>query len=143
LLRGLRPDPNARCATSHALAAAVALRATDINRAGRRPADAWAEAAAEVFPDSPSSQVKGCPMGAFLGLCEEGRVAGVPVGGYTASRLNKQYALDAVRLLVAEPGIADLGPEELWRRVMDGRGKRANSQMEVVLGLWRAGRIAS
>jgi hypothetical protein len=81
-------------------------------------------------------------MGAFLGLCEEGRIAHVPAGRCTRSRLNKQYGLDAVRLLVAEPSLAERGARELWERVMDGREKRENGQMDVVLALWRGGRMA-
>ena len=33
--------------------------------------------------------------GAFLGLCEEGLVKGIPAGKYSASKDNKQYAVRA------------------------------------------------
>ncbi|MGK5078793.1 DUF6979 family protein [Janthinobacterium sp. HLX7-2] len=31
-------------------------------------ADAWGLAVLEIFPNSPSSQAKGCPKGTFLGV---------------------------------------------------------------------------
>ena len=36
------------------------------------PVDAWARAVVKKFPDSISSQLKGCPKNAFLGLCDDG-----------------------------------------------------------------------
>jgi hypothetical protein len=68
-------------------------------------------------------------------------VAGIPAGTYTRSRDNKQYALRAVELLVAEPSLADAEPKILWDRVMDGEPKAYNSQMDVVLALWHSGLI--
>jgi hypothetical protein len=35
------------------------------------PLTAWNASARAVFPNSESSQKKGCPKDAFLGLCEE------------------------------------------------------------------------
>ena len=36
----------------------------------------------EVFPTQESSRKKGCPQSAFLGLCEDGYVKGIPQGRY-------------------------------------------------------------
>ena len=120
----------------------VAVGATELARGGLQPSEAWEEATRTIFPHSQSLQDKGCPRGAFLGLCEDGRVAGVPAGTYTRSRDNKGYALRAVELLAAEPGLADAGPKALWERVMDGQPKAYNSQMDVVLALWQRGLLA-
>jgi hypothetical protein len=121
----------------------VALRATALlrERACEGPPEAWAVAARTVFPTSIDSQRKPCPKGAYLGLCEEGLVVGVPKGNYTRSRDNKAYAVEAVRLLMRNPALADRtardgGAANLWRLVMKGVAKRPNSQMEVVLALW-------
>jgi hypothetical protein len=118
--------------------AEVALRATKLMRASAcaSPVESWHLAAREVFPGKVPSQKKGCPKGAYLGLCEEGLVAGVPAGHYTKSRDNKAYAVEAVRLLVGEPGLASEGPSALWQRVMNGTLKAQNHQMDVVLALW-------
>lgn len=68
----------------------VAVGATDLARAGGiQPPEAWEEATRTVFPHSVSLQDKGCPRGAYLGLCEDGLVLGIPSGTYTRSRDNK------------------------------------------------------
>ncbi len=55
------------------------------------PVAAWNVAVAEVFKHSVTSQRKGCPRGAFLGLAEEGVISGVPEGDYTKSEKNKGW----------------------------------------------------
>lgn len=116
----------------------VALRATKMLGGGetRQPREAWNAAAREAFPGKLPAQRKGCPRSAYLGLCEEGLVAGVPRGVFGAGRANKSYAIDAARLLASGEARPEDGPAALWRRVMKGRQKRANSQMDVVLALW-------
>jgi len=57
------------------------------------PVDAWERATSEIFGKGTSSQKKGCPRGAFLGLCEDGKVLGIPPGKYTSSTKNKSYAI--------------------------------------------------
>jgi hypothetical protein len=52
----------------------------------------------KLYPTSPTSRKKDCPRGAFLGLCEEGLVKGIPAGKYTASKDNKAYAVRAAAL---------------------------------------------
>lgn len=104
------------------------------------PEEAWEKAAAEVFPQSPSSQEKACPKGAFLGLCEEGLVRGVKAGDYTHSVENKKYAVRALELLARDPSLAN-DDQLLWARVLNGERKAPNSQMDVVLSLWTANLI--
>ena len=106
------------------------------------PQDAWERATSEIFGKGTPSQKKGCPKGAFLGLCEEGYVKGVPPGNYTNSTKNKRYALQAVKILRGNPVISK-DPKSLWALVMQGEPKSHNSQMDVVAALWRKGLIAS
>ncbi len=118
--------------------AAVRLVASGVEKDA---SGAWDAAVNRIFPDSPSSQTKDCPRGAFLGLCEAGLVKDVPSGSYTRSKLNKQYALDAVHLLRTQPTLVN-DPRQLWLLVVRGATKRHNSQMDVVLSLWQRGLIA-
>ena len=104
------------------------------------PGVAWARATASTFPNSLSMQEKACPKGAFLGLCEEGLVQGVPPGAYTRSQSNKQYAVNAVGRLRQEPS-ADMDRLALWSVSSSDPRKAHNGQMDVVLALWIAGLI--
>lgn len=95
-------------------------------------------ACGEVFGWGTSSQVEGCPCGAFLGLCEEGLVKDVPRGVYTRSRKNKRYTVDAVAILRRSPWlVAD--PRALWSAVTRGERKTHNSQIGVAAALWNSG----
>ncbi len=98
------------------------------------PVKAWKIAVAEVFPNSKSSQEKGCPRSTFLGLCEDGYVIGAQPGNYTRSEKNKAYALKAVSLLKNDP---ELDAKALWQLVIDNTDKQPNSQMDVVTTLWK------
>jgi hypothetical protein len=106
------------------------------------PRQAWEQSSSAVFGKGTSSQQKGCPRDAFLGLCEAGFVQGVAPGKYCNSILNKQYAVSAVQLLRKKPG-AEVAPTELWGLVLRGNTKVHNSQMDVVLGLWNSGLISA
>lgn len=121
----------------------AAVRARNLLTAGGTsdPVSAWTQATREVFPNSPSSQKKGCPRGAFLGLCADGLVSGVASGNYTRSKDNRRYAREAVALLSQAPELAE-SPDELWKRVMRGEEKVENSQMDVAISLWQAGAIS-
>jgi hypothetical protein len=118
----------------------VAVRAVEKIRGGisASPGAAWDEAAREAFPGRVHRQKKGCPRGAFLGLCDEGLVRDVPAGTYTKSIDNKAYALRAVELLRSAPELAAQGRRALWRRV-EAKARSHNSQMDVVLALHRKG----
>jgi hypothetical protein len=113
--------------------------AMDASKCGD-PVYAWKRAAASAFTESPSARVKGCPKSAFLGLCEEGLVVGVIPGKYTRSVENKSYALKAVALLRQNGELAD-DPARLWQEVIGNSHKVENSQMEVVIALWRSMQI--
>jgi hypothetical protein len=118
----------------------AAIIATGFFRGGRAqsPREAWEKAVALAYPKSVSSRKKGCPRNAYLGLCEEGLVSGVPAGKYTRSEKSKQYAVEAVGLLKFDPSLAG-DASALWRRVAGDR--KHNGQMDVVIELWKAGVI--
>ncbi|MFZ1041645.1 MAG: hypothetical protein WCA79_16835 [Anaerolineales bacterium] len=102
---------------------------------------AW-DQATEKLLESKSSQQKGCPRDAFLALCEEGLVKGIPRVKYCNSVLNKKYAILALRHLHGDPNLSEQ-PERLWQIVMEGTKKQHNSQMHVVTALWNSGLIVS
>ena len=118
-------------------AALIAAR----DSAGTSPAKRWQSAIEKVYPTSVSAQRKGGPRGAFLGLCEEGLVKGIPAGQYAASKDNKAYAVQAAALL--SEGTRKWSIGELWRAVSDDPEKAHNSQMDVVLALWKNGLMIS
>jgi len=119
--------------------AEAALRATDnIVKKRMEPLAAWQEAVSYVFPEKEASQKKGCPRGTFLGLCEEGYIIGVKRGNYTNSKLNKQYAIDAVEYIRKNKNYP-ISPNELWVKIV--KNKKHNEQMSVVLALIKSGAI--
>jgi hypothetical protein len=126
----------------------TAVKATELLHSGHRSAeDAWRQAAEAVFSGAPESMRKTCPREAFLGLCQEGMLAGVAASSCRRMewRLNRSYAVAASHLLVAEPDLAHNGKARLWRRVMRKCGadpnKMHNSQLDVVLALLAKGWI--
>jgi hypothetical protein len=114
-------------------AALIAARQAASPKIG--PAARWESAMATLYPTSPSARKKGCPRGAFLGLCEEGLVKGIPAGRYTSSKDNKDYAVQAAALLTE--GKPSWSTTALWRAVTNDPAKIHNSQMDVVLALWK------
>jgi len=60
----------------------------------------------------------------------------VSAGSFTQSKKNKAYALQALHLLKKTPALAS-DRQQLWTAVMDGAQKQPNSQMEVIIALWR------
>jgi hypothetical protein len=114
----------------------VAQRAAELARNGWNPVDAWQSIAASIFPDSRTSQKKGCPKSAFLGLAEGGHIDGIPAGKYTTSTENKRYAIDALHHLQRDGTLASR-PNDLWRQVVKGASIKHNGQMNVVLALWQ------
>ncbi|UXB11900.1 hypothetical protein GP476_10750 [Aeromonas dhakensis] len=111
-------------------------------RDGLNPAEAWNLAVQEHLPTH-SGQVKGCPKGAFLGLCSDGRVKGIEKGNYTRSTKNRDYAIAAVEILKNRKCAPSMSANDLWEAVMAEleTSLRANSQMQVVLALWKEGLI--
>jgi len=98
------------------------------------PAARWEQATAKLYPSSPSAQRKGGPRFAFLSLCEAGLIKGIPAGQYAPSNKAKAYTLRAVSLLSAG---THKTVNALWAEVTDGEDIAHNSQMDVVLALWK------
>jgi hypothetical protein len=104
------------------------------------PKAAWNTAVAEVFPESSSSQIKGCPRDSFLALCGMGVVKNVAPGTYTRSIKNKGYVERAVDALRSKPAL-EKDEGTLWQIVTDHADKTPNHQMDVVTTLFRKGFI--
>jgi hypothetical protein len=115
----------------------AAVKATKRYRSGN-PRLAWDDAVREVT-ESRTSQEEPCPRCAYLGLCEDGHVSGIPKGDYCLSKhkKNKEYALKALRLLEQDDSRFSNGAT-LWQAVMKGEKISHHQQMDVVLSLWRA-----
>jgi uncharacterized protein DUF6979 len=109
---------------------------------GVNPETTWAEVAAELYGNSPALQMHGSACSTFLGLCAAGFVVGVPVGEYQHSARDKNYGLEAVKILGEEPTLV-FDQDTLWRHVLKGRDVRHNAQMDVVCTLYRANLIKS
>ena len=109
------------------------------------PPVAWARAAEAIFPLSETSQKKGCPKGAFLGLAGAGLIRGVPSGDYGrgSSGKNALYAVAAAEIIRKDGAASARGADALWLMSLEKVGaemdKRPNSQMEVVLTLYNLG----
>jgi hypothetical protein len=113
------------------------------NKQAFTPTDAWSIATIEIFGKGTEAQKKGCPKGAFIGLCEAGLVRGIPQGKYavrSSSQKNKGYAIRSVELLKVNPALVD-NKNALWKAVMNGEVKQHNSQMDVVVALWEKGKL--
>ena len=115
----------------------IAVEAACAVSNGVSPLTAWQVSAAKIFAHSPTSEHKGCPKSAFLGLAELGEIAGVKPGKYTKSIDNKRYAKDALAILRENESWSN-DPLALWKRVMGGVDKSHNSQMDVVIALWES-----
>ena len=118
----------------------AALMATrEVSSADISPVDRWESAMQRLYPSSPTARRMSCPRGAYLGLCEEGLVKGIPPGRYTASKDNKAYAVRAAALLAE--GKQSWSTSALWRAVTNDPERAHNSQMDIVLALWKNGLI--
>lgn len=101
------------------------------------PSDAWVQAI-NTMTKSQSVKKKNCPKSAFLALCETGWIHGIPKGSYTGSEKNKKYAISAIEILRKTPTINNCN--DLWEQVVR-ETQVHNSQMDVVLSLWRNGLV--
>lgn len=110
-----------------------------VNSNGGLPDEVWNAQANLIFGYGSPSAKKGCPKGAFLGLCEIGFIKGVPRGSYTNSKKNKDYAIKAVAILKENPDMAN-NPKDLWNKIINEE-KKSNNQMEVVCELFKLGMI--
>jgi hypothetical protein len=104
------------------------------------PELAWNIATSNIFGKNTTSQKKGCPKGAFLGLCEHGLIKGIQVGSYTYSNDNKLYAVKAVKALKKDPFLIK-DPDLLWIKATGNKNIKHNSQMDVVVSLCNEGLI--
>ena len=102
------------------------------------PNEAWELSSVAEFGKGSSSQKKGCPRDAFLGLCENGNIKGIPVGKYTKSKKNKSYALGAVQFLKKHPKLV-WNPLVIWNYVTSKHSIVHNQQMDVVIDLFKNG----
>jgi hypothetical protein len=82
----------------------------------------------KLYPTSATARKKGCPRGAFLGLCEAGLVKGIPAGRYAASKDSKAYAVRAAELLAE--GTQSWSTSALWKAVSNDPEKTHNSQAQ-------------
>ena len=99
------------------------------------PEDAWREAI-KSMTDSQKTVLKGCTRSAFADLyrAEALNHDEVNVGD------NGRYALRALRMLQTDPSWLNASKASLWRAVRkEGEAKNHNGQLDVVLGLVRAG----
>jgi len=95
--------------------------------------------ASEVFGERSSAHLKGYPKNAFLGLCDAGMVKGIGKGNYakrSTSQKNKGYAIKAVQLLTEKPELT-VDKLKLWNEVTKGVNLTQNSQMNLVIALWK------
>lgn len=99
------------------------------------PKTRWESAVLRLYPTSPTARKKSRPRGAFLGLCEEGLVKGIPPGHYSASREDKDYAVHAAALLSEET--QRWSTTALWQAVTNDPETPHSSQMDVVMALWK------
>ena len=118
---------------------AALMAARRESSANADPVARWESAMKTLYPTSPTARKKSSPRGAFLGLCEEGLVKGIPAGNYAASKDDKVYAVRAAALLI--DGMRRWSISELWRAVANDPEKTHNSQMDIVLALWKNGLI--
>ncbi|SFS21157.1 hypothetical protein SAMN05421771_4064 [Granulicella pectinivorans] len=118
----------------------AALMAVRMETYGKQitPGERWAQATKTLYPTSEKAQRKTAPKGAFLGLCDAGLVKGIPAGKYGATRDNANYAIAASALLVAG---THTSVSSLWAAVTNGDGTEHQSQMDVVMALWKNGLI--
>ncbi len=117
----------------------IAVRAARIlaSDVSLEPRAAWDSAAGELVRESDSARDKGCPRGAFLGLCAAGVVRGVGRRSLDDGEVNGGYAVRAYRALCGNPAL-EFDQVELWRQACLATGKKHNGQMDVVIGLWQA-----
>lgn len=120
----------------------VALMAARMETYGKAltAAERWQDAVRKLYPTTPAAQKKAAPRAAFLGLCEAGLVQGVAAGNATQPNRNKDYAVEAVRLLREDPRRSI---SQLWSAVSDQTVAEHASQMDVVLALWKNGLIVA
>lgn len=104
--------------------AQTAILAAQYVQTGDSPVQAWEKASCEIFALGSASQKKECPKNAFIGL-------------YTDSdTLNAHYAQEGLTYL-RRHSPEDISPRKLWEIITERSGKSYNSQMDVVIALYK------
>ncbi|WP_260862783.1 DUF6979 family protein [Citrobacter sp. Marseille-Q6884] len=80
---------------------------------------------------------EGCPRNAFIGLCEEGMVKGIPSGcyGLRKDNKNKGYAVAAANLILSGHEVDN---NAIWQQVTSGY-VQPHDQVNIVIALHDAG----
>ena len=104
----------------------VALLATEYIQKGQSAEQAWENASCELLVKGSSSQIKGCPKGAFMGLFSKDQSK--------RNGKNAVYAQKALSILKNNPN-HKYSKSELWSLVVNEPIKH-NAQMDVVMTLW-------
>ncbi|MHB1021904.1 MAG: DUF6979 family protein [Acidobacteriaceae bacterium] len=120
---------------------AALMAARQAASAAINPVAQWESAMEKLYPTSPAARKQNSARSAFLGLCEEGLVKGIPAGHYAASKENKAYAVQAAALL--SEGTQRWSTSTLWQAVTHDPAKAHNHQMDIVMALWKNGLIVS
>ena len=107
--------------------AETALKAAKYIEEGYEPKIAWDKASKEMFAPGSPAQKKGCPKNAFLGL-------------YGISSKNAEYSLKGLDYL-RKNGVNNIDEKNLWNIITNNTHKAYNSQMHVLLALFRSGYI--
>jgi len=112
------------------------VKAVELYKNGQAntPREAWEKAAYEVLEKRVYVE-KPCPKSAFLGLCEEGLVDGIPPGNYTRSEKNKSYAIEGLKYLRENPEI-QYDMKKFWEIIGPKPKISYNPQLDIVVQLW-------
>lgn len=114
----------------------TALKARELLLTGDAdtPRDAWDIAALNILKKQVYVE-KPCPRSAFLGLCEEGFIKGVPRGNYCRATKNKEYAISAVNMLKKNPRWRS-NKKDLWNEIVKDNPITHNYQLDIVFEFW-------
>jgi hypothetical protein len=100
------------------------------------PCKAWQQAIDELS-DSVEVRKKSCPRNTFLGLCSLGFIVGIDKKDYNdVDNMEREYARLAVERIRVNPDLSN-SPRKLWEEI-GNVGKEEDSQMDIVVALWKA-----
>ena len=103
------------------------------------PEAAWARAIRRETKSSESWR-KPCPQGAFLGLCKAGLIPGCEARPSLFRSSSGDYAVRMVEAIRLDPQVLT-DRKRLWRSAVGSAKKEENSQIDIVVSLWREGII--
>ncbi|GHT84007.1 hypothetical protein FACS1894137_06490 [Spirochaetia bacterium] len=100
------------------------------------PSEAWQQAI-DAISNSVNVRKKSCPRNTFLGLCSHGFIVGIDKKDYNdVNNMEREYTRLAVERLRENPDLSNL-PRRLWEEIGNA-GKEEDSQMDIVVALWKA-----